>query len=109
MKPKLILLLTLLSGCLTPAKLVTHSERVEALSAAATSQRCAEAAYEAQRAILALLESSPAYCRTVRTYGFLAERGSFRDLASNYLRGESRLSLADTERLAKVSAGMPWQ
>ena len=40
---------------------------------------------------------------------FLAERGSFRDLARDYLRGESRLSLADTERLAKVSAGMPWQ
>jgi len=40
---------------------------------------------------------------------FLAERGSYRDLASNYLRGESRLSLADTNRLAMVSAGMPWQ
>lgn len=60
MKPKLILLLTLLSGCLTPAKLVTHSERMEVLSAAATSPRCAEAAYEAQRAILALLESQAA-------------------------------------------------
>lgn len=60
MKPKLILLLTLLSGCLTPAKLVTHSDRMEALSAAATSQRCAEAAYEAQREILALLESQAA-------------------------------------------------
>lgn len=49
-----------LSGCLTPAKLVTHSDRMEALSAAATSQRCAEAAYEAQREILALLESQSA-------------------------------------------------
>jgi hypothetical protein len=46
-----------LPGCVTPAKLVTHSDRMEVLSAAATSPRCAEAAYEAQRAILALLES----------------------------------------------------
>ena len=40
---------------------------------------------------------------------FLVERKAYRDLASNYLRGESRLSLADTNRLAMVSAGMPWQ
>lgn len=55
-----ILMCLALSGCLTPAKLVAHSDRMEVLSAAATSQHCAEAAYEAQREILALLESQAA-------------------------------------------------
>jgi len=51
-----IILCLLLSGCLTPAKLASMSQRAEVLSKEAKTDECADAAANAARAVVVALE-----------------------------------------------------
>lgn len=56
----LLLVVVSLSGCLTPAKLTSMSQRADVLSQGAKTQACAQAAAKAAEAVVAALEAMSA-------------------------------------------------